>query len=252
MTKRIIPRLEIKSRKLIKGIRMEGLRVVGDPVEKIIKYYNDGADEIIYDDIVASLYDRKYDINFINELSKNIFIPFCVGGGIKNINDIHDMLDAGADKVAINTHSILNENLIYQASRIFGSQCIVLEIQAKKLREGYWEAYTESGRERHKLDAIEWAKKAESLGVGEILLIAIDNDGMKKGPDLELIKSIKSSVSVPLIAGGGVGDNNHINDIFKIGNADAVCLSNCLHFNSLKISDIKLNLKNKSENIRLN
>ena len=215
MNRRIIPRLEVKSRKLIKGIRMEGLRVVGDPLESIIKYYEGGADEIIYDDIVASLYDRKYDVEFINELSNNIFIPFCVGGGVKNIDDIHELLNAGADKVAINTHAVKNPNLIYEASRIFGSQCVVTEIQAKRQRKNCWEAYTESGRERHNLDAIEWAKKAEELGSGEILLLSVDNDGLKCGPDIELIKSIKSTVSIPVIAGGGIGRLGHISDIIN-------------------------------------
>ena len=148
MNFRIIPRLEVKSRKLIKGIRMEGLRVVGDPLDKVIEYYNAGADEIIYSDIVASLYDRAFDLEFIKELARHIFIPLCVGGGVTSVNDIHKLLEAGADKVAINTGAVKNPKLIYDAARIFGSQCIVGEIHAKRSYGNHWEVRTESGRQK--------------------------------------------------------------------------------------------------------
>ena len=251
MIKRIIPRLEVKSRKLIKGIRMEGLRVVGDPLEKISEYYDDGADEIIYSDIVSSLYNREFDLDYIKELAKNIYIPFCVGGGIKSIDDIHNLLNAGADKVALNTNAIKNPDLIYEAARIFGSQCIVTEIQAKKQKNSEWEAFTESGREKHNLNVLNWAKKAQDLGSGEILLLSIDNDGMRIGTELELIKLLKSSLSIPLIAGGGIGSVSDVEETITYGNADAISISHAFHFGLFNIKSLKNQLSKKLDVIRL-
>jgi imidazole glycerol-phosphate synthase subunit HisF len=250
-TKRIIPRLEIKSRNLIKGIRMEGLRIIGDPIEKAIQYYNDGADEIIYDDIVASLYNRNYDLDIIKELSENIYIPLCVGGGIKTVNDISNILNAGADKVCINTALINDPNLIYEAARIFGSQCIVTEIQAKKQRENTWYSYTLSGREYSNVNVVNWAIKSEELGSGEIVVISIDNDGINLGPDLDLIKSITSNVNIPVIAGGGIRDAKDINNVINKGGAEAVSLSHSLHFNKIKISATKVELNEMKIKVRL-
>jgi len=247
---RIIPRLEVKSRNLIKGIRMEGLRVVGDPLEKVIKYYNDGADEIIYDDIVASLYNRNHDSDYIKQLSENIHIPLCAGGGIRSVNDISDLLNSGADKVCINTGSINDPNLIYEAARIFGSQCIVTEIQAKKQRKNIWHSYTLSGREYTELNVIDWAKRVEELGSGEIFVISVDNDGINYGPDIDLIKSITSNVNIPVIAGGGIRTTENIRNIVERTGANAISMSHSLHFDKIDIPSIKSDLNKMKIKVR--
>src|SRR3989344_1276571 len=174
---RIISRLDIKGPNVAKGVQSEGLRVVGNPRELAFKYYNDGADEIIYMDIVASLYQRNLDFDQLKSVSDNIFIPFTVGGGIRSIGDINNALRAGADKVVINTYAVKNPEFLSEAARKFGAQCIVLSVEAKKIAENKWEAYTDGGRERTGLDAVSWIKKGIELGVGEILITSIDQDG---------------------------------------------------------------------------
>src|SRR3989344_2937347 len=183
-TVRLIPRLDIKGSNIVKGVHTEGLRVVGHPKELALKYYQEGADEIAYMDIVASLYDRNLDFDQLRSVCDNIFIPFTVGGGIRSINDINNALRAGADKVAINTHAIHHPEFLAEAARNFGSQCIVLSIEAKKIRVNKWEAYTEGGRERTSVDVVEWARTAIDLGVGEIMLTSIDQDGTQRGYDM--------------------------------------------------------------------
>src|SRR3989338_10018352 len=205
MKKRIIARLDVKGPNVIKGIQFECLRVMGKPEDLAREYYLQGADELIYLDTVASLYQRNNLLNIVRQASENIFIPFTAGGGVRSISDIRSLLSAGAEKVAINTAATKNPNLIRQAARMFGSQCIVLSIEAKQIAPGRWEAYTDNGRNRTGLDVLKWAKRAEYLGAGEILLTSVDMEGTERGFDLELVEAVSKAVSIPVIASGGAG-----------------------------------------------
>jgi imidazole glycerol phosphate synthase glutamine amidotransferase subunit len=248
---RIIPRLDIKGPNVIKGIHLEGLRIVGQPAKLARKYYEQGADEIIYIDVVASLYGRNNILEIIKETtSLGVFIPITVGGGIRTIEDIKQVLRAGADKVAINTAAIKNPKLIKEASEMFGTQCIVGLIEAKRNKNS-WEAYIENGREKTGIDAIKWAKKLVELGAGEILVTSIDQEGTKKGYELELIKKIVNSVNVPVIACGGAGSINHIEDCLLETKCDAISLASILHYNLTTIDKIKEDLSKKKFNVRL-
>ena len=247
---RIIPRLEVKSGNLIKGMRMEGLRIVDNPIDRAIKYYEDGADEIIYSDIVASLYSRPYDLVTISEISRKIHIPFVVGGGIKSRDDVHRILDAGADRVCINTGAIEDPDIIYDTTREFGSQCITIEIQAKSIYDRFWEPFIENGRNRTNIDLFDWVNLTQELGVGEVFLYSIDGDGMKTGLDCNLIKKIRKSINTPFIAGGGIGSTDHIKDLIELG-CNGVVLSNILHFDDISIKAIKQNIKQVSDCIRV-
>src|SRR3989338_1993955 len=218
---RIIPRLDIKGPNVIKGVHTEGLRIVGDPKKLAAEYYQQGADEIIYMDIVASLYQRNLDFDQLKSVSDNIFIPFTVGGGIRSINDINNALHSGADKVAINTYAVKNPEFLSEAAKKFGAQCIVLSVEAKKIAENKWEAYTDGGRERTGLDAVSWIKKAIDLGVGEILITSIDRDGTYQGYDMELIKAVTSFAPIPVIAHGGAGSPENILEVIRDAKADA-------------------------------
>ena len=246
---RFIPRLEVKSKNLIKGMRMEGLRIVGDPVEAAYNYYKQSADEIIYEDIVASLYSRLYDLDLISEIANNIHIPFNVSGGIKNIDDIHNILNAGADKVCINTNAVINPKLIYNAAKIFGSQCISVCIQGKKIFEDYWEPFTESGRNRMFINMFEWIREVQDLGCGEIFFISIDHDGLKKGINKDIIKKIKNMCDVPLLVGGGISGIPDIEYLIHQGVSGSV-MSRILHFNLTNISELKVGMKAFKDSIR--
>lgn len=248
-TKRIIARLDIKGENLVKGIQLEGLRKIGNPNEKAMNYYLQGADEILYEDVVASLYERNSLQKIIDSSTKNIFIPITVGGGIRSIEDVKSALNAGADKIAINTAAIKREKIITEVSKKFGSQCMVLSIQAK-FRNGRWEAFYENGREPSGLDVIEWSIKAEKLGAGEIFLTSIDREGMAKGMDLNLIRAVTENVSIPVIASGGVGNLNDIKLAFDDGNADAVALAHILHYNEASIGEIKEHCLRNNINVR--
>ncbi len=248
---RIIPRLDVKGPNVIKGIHLECLRVVGKPGEFAEKYYLNGADELLYIDIVASLYRRDNLLNIVHEASDKIFIPFTVGGGIRTLDDIKEFLKAGADKVAINTAATLNPELIAKAARMFGSQCIVLSIEAKKKAEDKWEAYTNNGRERTGLNVIEWALKGEELGAGEILLTSVDQEGTKKGFDWDLISQIVDVVSIPVIVSGGAGSIEDIIECFKECKADSVAIASILHYNMTDIPKIKDELKKNNIPVRM-
>ncbi|OHA35958.1 MAG: imidazole glycerol phosphate synthase cyclase subunit, partial [Candidatus Taylorbacteria bacterium RIFCSPLOWO2_01_FULL_50_130] len=202
---RIIPTLHVKGPNVVKPVHTEALRVVGNPKELAARYYQEGADELIYLDIVASLYQRNLDFELLKSVTEDIFIPVTVGGGIRSIHDINNALRAGADKVAINTFGVSHPDFIREAAREFGSQCIVLYIEAKKQEGGSYEAYTDGGREHSGVGAIEWAKRGIKLGAGEILISSIDRDGTKKGFDIELARSIASRAPIPVIAHGGAG-----------------------------------------------
>jgi cyclase len=235
---RLIPRLDVKNDTVIKGIQLEGLRVVGRPMELAIKYYQDGADELLYMDAVASLYQRNSLVDIVEKTSRKVFVPMTVGGGIRTLDDIQMLLRAGADKVAINSAAIRRPDLIQEASRRYGAQCIVLSIEAKKVPGG-WEAYIDAGRQSTGLDVLVWVKRAVALGVGEVLVTSIDHEGVRKGYDLALTNAISSLVNVPVVACGGAGELEHVLSVIKTGKADAVTFASILHYNKAGISQIK-------------
>lgn len=236
---RIIPRLDIKGPNLIKGINLEGLRVIGSPNEFALKYYKGGADELIFMDIVASLYGRKSLLHIIELASRNIFIPMTVGGGIRSVNDAKLILRSGADKVAINTAAVLNPRLIYQIANVFGSSSVISSIEAKQTGRDKWEVYTNNGRERTGLDVIEWAKTCESNGAGEILITSIDREGTRMGFDIRLVTAVSSALSVPVIASGGMASPLDVLSVTTQGGADGVSMADILHYGRASISDIR-------------
>ncbi len=230
MNIRIIPRLDIKGPNLVKGIHLEGLRVLGKPELFARHYYEYGADELIYMDVVASLYGRNSLLHIIERTSKEIFIPLTVGGGLRTVDDIRTVLRAGADKVSLNTAVIRRSELISEASRRFGSSTIVVSIEAKRQPDGHYEAYTDNGRVRTGVNVFEWAVRVAELGAGEILLTSIDHEGTGKGFDLELTRRVAESVQIPVIACGGAGSIDHVLDVVREGKADAVSLASMLHY----------------------
>ena len=235
----MIARLDIKGPNLIKGIHLEGLRVVGDPQEYARRYYEAGADELVYMDIVASLYGRNSLTEIIKRAAKDIFIPMTVGGGVRSVEDAKHQLRAGADKVAVNTAAIGRPELITEISRRFGSQCMVLSIEAKRVGEGKWEAYTDNGRERTGLDVVEWARRGCELGAGEIMLTSVDQEGTRKGFDINLVRAVASAVPIPVIASGGMGTVEHMVAVVNQGQADAVAMADVLHYRRLEMSQIR-------------
>lgn len=236
---RLIARLDIKGENLIKSIQLEGLRVIGSPNEYAHLYYEQGADELIYMDCVASLYGRNSLDNIVKDVAKDIFIPMTVGGGIRNIEDVARLLRCGADKVAVNTAAVSNPKLINQISKRSGSQCIVLSIEAKYIGSNHWEVYTNNGRERSGLNVVDWAKEAVSLGAGEILLTSVDREGTRKGFDNHLVKSVTQEVSVPVIASGGMGSSDDLINVVKEANVDAVAMADILHYKRSTINEIR-------------
>ena len=216
---------------LVKGINFEGLRVLGKPEQFAHYYYENGADELVYMDVVASLYGRNSLLDIIERTSNEIFIPLTVGGGLRSIEDIRIVLRAGADKVSLNTAAIKRPELIKEASRRFGSSTILISIEAIKKPDGSYEAYTDNGRDRTGIDAVEWAIKATELGAGEIMITSIDQEGTGKGYDLELTRRVAESVNIPVIACGGAGDVRHIKEVISSGKADAVSIASILHYN---------------------
>ena len=234
---RIIARLDIKGENVVKGINLEGIRPVGKPDILANKYYKQGVDEIIYMDVVASLYGRNSLVKYIKVAAKNIFVPLTVGGGIRNIDDIKEVLNNGADKVAINTAAIKNPGLIKEASEMIGSQSIILSIEAKKQRDNSWEAYFNNGREKSGINVIDWIEEAEKLGAGEILLTSVDNEGLKRGMDIKLLEAIKNKFKIPLIFAGGVGNIKHIKEVRE--EVDAIAIASILHYEETTISEIK-------------
>ena len=248
---RVIARLDIKGPNLIKGIHLEGLRVLGDPHDFAKKYYAEGIDEILYIDIVASLYGRSKLTEIVKNTAKDVFVPLTVGGGIRSVEDVRDLLSAGADKVAISTAAVENPDLIRDVSRIFGSQCMVLSLEAKKQSDYIWEVYTNSGRDRTNLNAMDWAQQAERLGAGEILLTSIDAEGTRKGFDLDLIKAITDKVNIPVIASGGMGSSQDLIDAVNIGGVKAVAMADILHYGRDSILNIKTTMHENKIPVRL-
>jgi cyclase len=236
---RLIARLDIKGPNLIKGVHLEGLRVIGDPQVFASKYYREGVDELIFMDAVASLYGRNNLLEIVRHTAREIFVPLTVGGGIRSVDDVYELLRAGADKVAINTAAAKCPELIKQIARRFGSQCCVLSIEAKRQSEGGWKAYIDNGREKTGMDVMEWARRGEDLGAGEILITSIDQEGTRKGMDCELINTIANSVKIPIIASGGVGSPAHVIDAITKGNADAIAIADVLHYGRYTLSEIR-------------
>lgn len=238
---RVIARLDIKAPNLVKGIHLEGLRVMGDPAEHALRYYSEGADELLYVDIVASLYGRNSIASLVERTAAQVFVPLTVGGGVRSLDDIYKLLRAGADKIAINTAAVARPELLAEAARTFGRQCVVLSVEAKRQPDGRWEAYTDNGRERTQLDAIEWIKKAVDLGAGEVLLTSVDQEGTKKGFDLELIRKVAPLVQVPVIASGGAGTVAHVAQAIE-ARADAVAVAALLHYKHETVNSLKQGL----------
>lgn len=236
---RIIARLDVKAPNLIKGVHLEGLRKLGSPHEFALRYYSEGIDEVLYIDAVASLYQRNSIVELVKHTAEDVFIPITAGGGIRSVDDVRQMLRAGADKVAINTEAIHRPELIAEVAQAFGSQCMVLSIQAKK-RDGVgWEAYCDQGRERTGLDVIEWARRGQELGAGEILLTSVDQEGTCKGFDISLLRAVRDAVSIPVIASGGMGSTTHLSDAVTDGGVQAVAIAHMLHYNKLNLRDIR-------------
>jgi imidazole glycerol-phosphate synthase subunit HisF len=236
---RIIPRLDIKGKNLIKGVQLEGLRVMGDPQEFAIRYYEAGADELVYMDIVASLYGRNNLSDIIRRAADQVFIPITVGGGIRSVDDARHILRSGADKVAINTAAIARPDLISEVARHFGSQAMVLSIEAKQVAPGKWEAYTDNGRERTGLDVLQWVRRGVEMGAGEILLTSVDREGTRKGFDVDLIRQVSEAAPVPVIASGGMGSVVDFLVAAQLGRADGISMADTLHYNRLQLGDIR-------------
>lgn len=236
---RLIARLDIKGQNLIKGVRFEGLRVMGDPRVFARRYYETGADEIIYMDIVASLYGRNNLEDVVRHTAEEVFVPITVGGGVRSIEDCRKMLHIGADKVAINTAATRRPELIRELAHTFGSQCVVVSIEAKKRSHGGWEAYTDNGREPTCLDVVKWALKAESLGAGEILLTSVDSEGTARGFDVLLYRAVADAVNIPVIASGGMGSLSDLSAILDGSRVDAIAMAHVLHYGKLTLPDIR-------------
>lgn len=247
-TVRIIPRLDIKGPNLVKGIHLEGLRVLGKPADFAKYYYEQGADELMFMDVVASLYERNSLHDIISETAKSIFIPITVGGGLRSISDIKEVLRVGADKVCLNTAAIKNPQLIRDASRMFGSSTIVIAIEAIKEPDGRYLAYTDNGREYTGIDVFQWAQQVDELGAGEIVITSVDKEGTGKGFDLDLVSRITDLVSIPVIAHGGAGKKDHAVDVLKNGNVSSAMMSSIFHYHFIKenesiASDIEGNVE---------
>lgn len=236
---RIIARLDIKGPNLIKAIRLEGLRVLGLPNDFALKYYQNGIDELIFIDCVASLYGRNHLSSVIESAARSIFVPITVGGGIRTLEDAKEILRFGADKVAINTQAVKNPGIVTQVSEKFGSQCMVLSIEAKKVGEKRWEVYVDGGRERTGMDVIDWAIRGVQLGAGEILLTSVDHEGTRLGFDLDLVRSVSRVVPVPVIASGGMGKLPDFRDVVLTGGASAVAIADMLHYKRCEVNDVR-------------
>ncbi|WP_028991352.1 imidazole glycerol phosphate synthase subunit HisF [Thermoanaerobacter thermocopriae] len=252
LAKRIIPCLDVKDGRVVKGVNFLNLKDAGDPVQIASEYNELGADELVFLDITASYEKRKIMIEVVKRTSEKVFIPLTVGGGISDLDDIRDILRAGADKVSINTQAVKQPTLIRQAAVRFGSQCVVVAIDAKRRSDGSgFDVYINGGRVNTGLDAVEWAKKVESLGAGEILLTSMDRDGTKDGYDIELTRRISEAVNIPVIASGGAGKKEHFKEVFTEGKADAALAASVFHYRELEIKEVKKYLKEEGIPVRI-
>lgn len=247
---RIVARLDVKGPNVIKGIRFEGLRVVGKPNELARRYYEAGADEILFIDTVASLYGRNNLLDIVAEASRDVFIPMTVAGGIRSVEDIVGVLRCGADRVAINTAAVQRPDLIREAATAFGSQCVILSVEAKSQGPGRWEVYTDNGRERTGLDVFDWIKRGEELGAGEVLMTSIDHEGTRSGLDLDLISAVAGQVSIPVIASGGVGSAEHAAAVCGCAGIDAIACATAFHYGLCSITEMKTALAQQGVEVR--
>ena len=236
---RIIARLDIKNEWVIKGIHLEGLRKVGNPVELAKAYYDAGVHEILFMDAVASLYDRNNLFHIIEKACENVFVPICIGGGLRSVDDVAKALDAGADKVAINTGAVRDISLITNIANRFGSQCIIGSIEAKRKEPGHWEAYIDNGREPTGLNVVEWTKRLEDAGVGELLVTSVDQEGTRRGFDLQLVELINSNTTRPVIFSGGYGEPKHLRTLLEHQAPSAIAFASVLHYNQAAPADLK-------------
>lgn len=247
---RLIPRLDIKGRNLIKGIQFEGLRVLGVPNDFALQYYQQGADELIFMDTVASLYARNQLESVLRDAAENIFVPLAVGGGIKSVENARSLLNAGADKIAVNTAAILRPQLLTELATELGSQSVILSIEAKRQIDGTWEAYSENGRQKTGVDVVEWAASARALGAGEILLTSVDRDGTKTGMDIELFESVREVTDLPIILSGGLGNVENLESLRDCKPIDALAIGSALHYRNLSIPEIRRKLINLGFDLR--
>jgi cyclase len=251
LTKRIIPCLDVKDGRVVKGVKFLNLRDAGDPVEVAQFYDNEAADEIVFLDITASFEKRDIMLDVVKRTAETVFMPLTVGGGIRNLDDIRQLLKAGADKVSINTAAVKDVKLVEKASEKFGSQCIVVAIDAKRSGKDKWEVYIHGGRTSTGIDAIKWGKQVEKMGAGEILLTSMDKDGTKDGYDIDLTKRFSESLNIPIIASGGAGNLDHIYEAFARGKADAALAASIFHYKEYSIRDVKENLKKRGIKVRI-
>ncbi|MBF0142933.1 MAG: imidazole glycerol phosphate synthase subunit HisF [Magnetococcales bacterium] len=247
---RLIARLDIKAPNLVKGVQLEGLRKLGSPNDFAREYYRQGIDEILYMDIVASLYERNSILSLVEAATAEVFVPITVGGGIRSVFDVAKALRAGADKVAINTAAIKRPELLTEIARHFGSQCMVLSIEAKSTTPGRWEAYFDNGREHTGKDAVAWAREGEALGAGEILLTSVDHEGMAAGMDIALIRAVREAVTIPVIASGGVGSVDHLEAAVRKGGVRAVAMAHTLHYRHQSVGEIRAEAIRRGLNVR--
>jgi cyclase len=251
LAKRIIPCLDVTAGRVVKGVSFVELRDAGDPVEIARRYDEQGADELTFLDITASSDDRGIIFRIIEQVASQVFIPLTVGGGVREVQDVRNLLNAGADKVSINTSAVVNPQLVADASARYGSQCIVVAIDAKQVQPGKWEVFTHGGRKATGLDAVEWAKKMQGLGAGEILLTSMDRDGQKSGFDLQLTRTVTDALEIPVIASGGVGNLQHLADGVKLGGADAVLAASIFHFGEYTVQQAKQYMDQQGIEVRL-
>ncbi|OGS25448.1 MAG: imidazole glycerol phosphate synthase subunit HisF [Elusimicrobia bacterium RIFOXYB2_FULL_48_7] len=250
LTKRIIPCLDVKNGRVVKGIHFQNLRDAGDPVETAKQYSKNGADELVFLDITATLEERKTTFEVVRKTAENVFIPLTVGGGIKTIADITALLNAGADKISINTAAVKTPRLVKESSSRFGSQCIVVAIDAKKTARNKWEVYINAGNTPTGIDAVKWARNVQQLGAGEILLTSIDADGTKAGYEIELTRAISTSVNIPVIASGGAGEPKHLYEVLSKGKADAALAASIFHYDEYPVHKVKSYLKSRGIPVR--
>lgn len=252
LAKRVIPCLDVDRGRVVKGVRFVDLRDAGDPVEAALAYDVQGADELVFLDIAASHEGRATMVDVVRRTAEQVFMPLTVGGGIRSVQDVHTMLQAGADKVSLNTSALDRPELISEGAKAFGSQCMVVAIDAKKAPNGRWEVYTHGGRKPTGRDAVTWAREVEERGAGEILLTSMDADGTKKGYDVALTRAISSAVALPVIASGGAGQLEHFSEVIEKGEADAVLAASLFHFGELSVRQVKEHLASKSIAVRMN
>jgi cyclase len=247
---RVIARLDVKPPDVVKGVHFEGWRKMGKPEDLAVKYYQQGADEIFYIDCVASLFQRGIMRELVEKTSRNIFVPFCVGGGIRTVDDAAALLHSGADKVVMNTSALGRPELIRESAAVFGNQCVTVSVEAKRW-DGWWECYTDHGRIRTGRNVLDWVREAEALGAGEFFVTSVDADGRRRGFDIDLMRKVSEAVTVPVVAGGGAGTIDHIEQVIKEARVDGVALASVLHYDLLTVSRIKEGLRAKGIEVEL-